>query len=223
MKTWFRSAAILLLATFVAIDADAQMRMGKLGVGVGGSMYQYYGDDYTLVTPKFGGAVSVTYNPFEYIGFRSLIGFGQFGYKVTSGSNALAPAGGESYTQLMSANFYVSGNLMPSGRVNPFVTAGVGYTYFDPRTNGGLALISGTGAKYDIALFFGGGVDYFLSEFISISASGEYCLANSDLYDGVTTKSGNDAYLRGGIEIRYYFFDQGFMTKMLEALKARYE
>lgn len=221
MATQTRTPLIVCLMAVVSLAAHGQMRQGKLGVGIAASAYQYSGD-YTFVTPRAGGGLSVTYNPFPYIGIRSLVGFGQFGYRVTPGSNTLAPLGGESYTQLMSANVYLSGNLMPSGRLNPFVNVGVGYSYFDARTNSGQNLVPLGQSKNDISLFFGGGIDYFLSEFVSISGTGEYCLANTDLLDGRKV-SGNDAYFRGAIEIRYYFFDQAFLTRMLEALKARYE
>ncbi len=210
MTTWFRSAALLLLIAAVAVDADAQMRKGKLGVGVAGGMFQYSGGDYTLVTPKMAGGLSVTYNLLDYIGVRALVGVGQFGY-------------GESYTQLTFANVYVTANMMPNSRFNPFVSVGGGYAYFDPLSNNGIPLMSGSVAKNDFPISIGGGFDYFLSEFISISATAEYVLGRVDWYDGSNLKSGNDALLRGGLEIRYYFFDQGFMTKMLEALKSRYE
>lgn len=223
MKTWFRCAAVVLLATVVVLEADAQMRKGKLGVGVAGGMFQYYGDDYTVITPKMAGGISVTYNLFDYIGLRALAGVGQFGYKVTAGSNGLFPAGGESYTQLTYANVYVTVNLMPNSRFNPFVSVGGGYAYFDPLANNGTPLYSSPVAKNDFPISFGGGFDFFLSEFVSISATGEYVMGRVDWYDGSKLKSGNDALLRGGLEIRYYFFDQGFMTKMLEALKSRYE
>lgn len=223
MKTWFRCAAVVLLASVVVLEADAQMRKGKLGVGIAGGMIQYSGDDYTVVTPKMAGALSVTYNLFDYIGVRALVGVGQIGYKVTPASNALFPAGGEAYTQLTFANVYVTANLMPNGKFNPFVSVGGGYAYFDPLSNGGTPLMSGSVAKNDFPIAFGGGFDLFLSEFVSISLTGEYMMGRVDWYDGSKLKSGNDALLRGGLEIRYYFFDQGFMTKMLEALKSRYE
>ena len=76
-----------------------------------------------------------------------------------------------------------------------------------------------------VALFLvGGGFDFFFSEFFSVTLNGEMVMSNTDRFDGIAGGSSKtDSYLRGGIEFRYYFFDKAFMSRMLEALKARYE
>lgn len=226
MTTWFRSAALLLLVAAVVVDADAQMRKGKLGVGVGGSMYMYSGE-YTTKTSKFGGGLGVAYNPFEFIGLRTQMNIGQFGYTLPVGttlpSGVTTTAKELSATTFVTANVYVTGHLMPNSRFNPFLSVGTGWIYFDPVTDRGLALSPAGTSKSDFNYFVGGGIDFFLSEFWSVSGTGEMCISNTDRFDGAKAGTANDSYLRFGLEVRYYFFDQGFMTKMLEALKARYE
>jgi hypothetical protein len=226
MMTWFRSAILLLLIAAVAVDADAQMRKGKLGVGLGGSIYMYTGE-YSTKTNKMGGGLGVAYNPFEYIGLRTQMNIGQFGYTLPVGTTL--PTGSAttvkkpSTTTFVTANLYITGHLMPNSKFNPFISAGAGWIYFDPVTDDGIALSPAGTSKTDIDYFAGGGFDVFLSEFLSVSAMGEMCFSNTDRFDGAKSGSANDSYMRFGVEVRYYFFDQGFMTKMLEALKARYE
>ena len=103
-----------------------------------------------------------------------------------------------------------------------FLGAGVGYHYTDARTDKGAALVGAGATRSDISILAHGGFDVFFSEFFSVTASADYAIMATDWIDGVKTGS-NDSYIRAGLEIRYYFFDQAFLTRMLEALKKRYE
>ena len=135
---------------------------------------------------------------------------GQIGWKQS---------GVEYITSLFSANFYVSGDLFPHQKVNPFAYAGVGALYYDPR---GPQLLNSAQDKIDITYSGGLGVDFFLNEFISVTASGGITITNTDNLEGVKVAgSTNDYFYRAGLEVRYYFFDQDFITKLLEAMKAR--
>jgi hypothetical protein len=72
----------------------------------------------------------------------------------------------------------------------------------------------------DIQYIGGLGFDYFPSEFWSITMMGEYVLTGSKYYNGPVS-SDNDSFLRGSIQIRYYFFDESFIVKLLEAQRDR--
>jgi len=66
------------------------------------------------------------------------------------------------------------------------------------------------------------------TNFWSVTVKGEYVMTNSSWYDGGTepySLSGgkNSDFLRVGLEVRYYFFDQSFIAKMLNAVKDRFK
>jgi hypothetical protein len=69
---------------------------------------------------------------------------------------------------------------------------------------------------------FGGGVgfEYFPNEIWSITLLPEYVMTGSRYFNG-PVNTGNDSYLRVSLQVRYYFFDQSFITKLLETLRAR--
>ena len=220
MTTRTRVMACMFALAIGTVGLEAQMRSNKLGLGVASSMYTYSGE-YSTKASGLGGGLSVSYSPWQLIGFRALAGVGQFGYTVPAGSN---PAGsGKALTTFMTLNLYVAGNLMPNSPFNPFVTAGAGYIFFDPRLETGVALTGSGIATNDFNYFVGGGFDYFFSEFMSVTLGAEMCISNTDRFDGPKGGTSTDSYIRAGLEIRYYFFDKAFLARMLETLKARYE
>ncbi len=210
-KLHSRFALLLVAAALTASAGFGQLRSGKFGVGVGGSAYIFNTDEANLeAVPKFGAGVGISWSIMEHVGLRANFSSGQIGWKQSPG---------EYITSLFSASFYVSGDLLPHDKFNPFVFAGVGGLYYDPR---GPTLLTTVQDKIDIIYSGGAGVDFFLSEFMSITASGEIVLTNTDNLDGLKiANSTNDYYVRAGLEFRYYFFDQAFITKLLEAIKAR--
>lgn len=220
MITRTRIAGCLLAIFMLSTGLEAQMRSNKLGVGAFGSLYSYSGE-YSVKENGMGGGLSLTYSPWQTIGFRALVGLGQLNYTVTAGSNSAGS--GKALTNLMTLNGYISANLMPNSKFNPFINVGAGYVYFDPRLETGVALNGAGITSNDFNYFVGGGFDYFLSEFASVSFTGEMCITNTDRFDGFKSGSSNDSYLRFGMEVRYYFFDKAFLARMLEALKSRYE
>jgi hypothetical protein len=69
----------------------------------------------------------------------------------------------------------------------------------------------------------GAGIDYFLNEFWSITGMGEYVFTGSRYFAGSTAGVGpsaaninNDSFMRVSLQVRYYFFDQTFITKLLK-------
>ncbi len=210
-KLQSRFALLLVVAALTASAGLGQLRSGKFGVGVGGSAYIFNTDETNLeAVPKFGAGVGISWSIMEHIGLRANFSSGQIGWKQ---SNV------EYVTSLFLASFYVSGDLSPHSKINPFVFAGVGGMYYDPR---GPILLTPGQDKIDVIFSGGAGVDLFMSEFMSITASGEIALTNTDNLEGIKVNgSANDYFIRAGLEFRYYFFDQDFITKLLEAVKAR--
>jgi hypothetical protein len=53
--------------------------------------------------------------------------------------------------------------------------------------------------------------------------AGEMGLPVSDRVDGVQLGTKKDSFQRISVGIKYYFFDQDFITRMLKALEERYK
>ena len=209
---WY--ATVLCLAVVACPNSSpGQMRSGKLGVGVSGSLY-LFNPDLSDGVMKGGGGISLSYSALEHLGIRALFGAGQLGWKDHSGYT--------NTTTLLSGNLYLSYDVIPQGTVNPFIFAGLGGIYFDPRSDAGPYL--GTNFdKFDINYLGGVGIDYFFSEFVSLTLSGEYALSNTDRLDNQKNLGTKETYSRVNLEFRYYFFDQNYVTKLIKALQARYQ
>lgn len=210
--------AIILLAgsIFITDSASAQMRSGKFGVGAEGSLY-LFNSNMADGLMKGGGGVTLSYSAMEHLGLRAMFGMGQLGYK--NASNAFTNT-----TTLLTGNLYVSYDMIPHGTFNPFLFVGVGGIYFDPRSDKGNYLVANTSvAKTDINYLGGIGFDYFFSEFVSLTLSGEFALTNTTALDMGKHLGTNNTYSRVNLEFRYYFFDQDYVTKLIQALQARYK
>jgi len=211
-KTWYGIALCLALVAY-SNSSHGQMRSGKLGVGVAGSLY-LFNPNFSDGLMKGGGGASLSYSMMEHLGLRAMLGAGQLGWKDVDGlSNT---------TTIMSANVYISYDMIPHGTFNPFLFVGVGGVYFDPRSDAGNYLL-GNNDKIDVNYLGGVGFDYFFSEFVSMTISGEFALTNTDKLDPLKNPGTNDTYSRVNLEFRYYFFDQGYVTKLIQALQARYK
>jgi hypothetical protein len=151
----------------------------------------------------------MSYSIMEGLGLRSKFAYNQLSWKASTGASVT--------TELMSLNFYLCGDLMPNSPFNIFVVGGGGLAFFDPKADDGSHMSMSIS---DIHYIGGLGADYFLNEFWSVSVMGEYVLTNSMRYNGPAS-SDNDSFLRGSIQIRYYFFDQSFIVKLLEAQRDR--
>jgi hypothetical protein len=145
----------------------------------------------------------------EGLSLRSKIGINQLSWENNSKKSIT--------TDLMSLNGYLSVDLMPNSSFNIFLLGGGGLAFYDPKQPDGTRAST---SSSDIHYIGGLGADYFLNEFWSITIMGEYVLTNSKYYNG-PVNSDNDSFLRGSIQIRYYFFDQSFITKLLETQRER--
>ncbi|HTP13425.1 MAG TPA: hypothetical protein VMM37_07330, partial [Bacteroidota bacterium] len=182
-------------------------------VGAEGSLYLFvpHMSD-NLMKP--GGGVTFSYSAMEHLGIRAMFGAGQLGWKDANDLNYT--------TNVLSGNLYLSFDMIPHGTFNPFILAGVGGVYFDPRSDDGNELATAGISKFDLNYIGGAGFDIFFSEFVSMTVSGEYVYANTQNMD-LAVKGANNSYARVNLEFRYYFFDQDYITKLLKALQARYE
>jgi hypothetical protein len=206
---------VALLMMMCVSVASGQMRSGKLGIGLRGDGYLFQ-SDYSLDKKKIevspGGGIDVSYSFTENVGLRIAVGIGQLKFK-----DALS----NGYTTTLGyGNLFLSGDFMPNSSINPFIFAGGGGIYYDPRRDFDGAALGKAGVKPSFS--GGGGIDIFFNEFVSITLAGEYVLGNTDDLDGLEQGIADDTYQRATISLRYYFFDQDFITKMLKALEERY-
>jgi hypothetical protein len=133
-------------------------------------------------------------------------------------------AGGRSNaTNLLSGDLKASYDILPHSRVNPFLFVGAGALYFDPRRDYDAKYLGTDISKIDVVYMGGAGLDFFLSEFFSITVSGDFVMTNTNKLDMKKSGTANESYSRANVEFRYYFFDQNYITKLLKALQERYE
>lgn len=214
--------AVLFLISAVAMG---QMRSNKFGVGLSGSYFMLQ-SDFSTAKPSLGGGVDLSYSVTEYFSIRTSMGVGLLEAKtLKSGTTTLASS---MQTSLIFGNLYLTADLSPNGEFNPFVFAGGSGVYFDSRAT--VAGVSGTilrngsvGKRMKATVVGGVGFDYFVSEFLSFTVAGEMGLPYSDLIDGYLGGSKKDSYQRISLGVKYYFFDQDFITRMLKALEERYK
>lgn len=212
MRSLQRITIILLALALFATLTLAQTRSGKLGLGVAGNIDYFLGDGNSKAKLGGDGGASLFYSPTQYLGLRANFGLGKLRWQPIGLSKIVT-------TDYMYGAGYVSLDMAPTQSFNPFLFAGGAMVFYDPRKSDGTRR---TGNTFDIHYGGGAGFDYFLNEFWSITVKGEYVLTGSKYYNGDDT-NGADSFLRAGIELRYYFFDQNFVTRMLEAVKERYK
>jgi opacity protein-like surface antigen len=213
MKSRWLVFSLVVVILAVVDNGAAQTRVGKLGVGISGLGGMLSSTDRTDASLGFGGGVSVMYSAMEYVGIRMLAGFQQLPFK---------DGGFTSNANVFSMNGSVSFDMIPNGTVNPFLLAGVGYSMANP-VQANLVPYAVSGETKSITYNMGGGIDYFVNEFWSVTAQGEYVMTNIRNFDGKPDNGNSDTYLRIGLQVRYYFFDQAFIAKLLEAQSGRYK
>jgi hypothetical protein len=188
-----------------------QTRVGKLGIGVDGSMQYILGAGAVKPSPGFGGGVNMSLSLMEGLSLRSKFAVNQLSWETSTIPKKSIT------TDLMSLNGYLSIDLLPNSSFNVFPFGGGGLVFFDQKneTTGASGVSS-----FDIQYSGGLGFDYFPNEFWSITLLPEYVMTNSRYYNGPANND-NDSYVRVSLQFRYYFFDQSFITNLLEAHRAR--
>jgi hypothetical protein len=207
----------LLLIFILVVPGFGQTRVGKFGVGVDGSMQYILGAGTVKTTPAIGYGVNMSYSIMEGLGVRTNFTVNQLSWTNDNSGSVT--------TDLMSLNFYLSVDLMPNSPLNVFLLGGGGLAFYDPKDQSTGTRAQGISSS-DIHYIGGLGADYFINEFWSVTLMGEYVLTGSPFYNGAQVNGGNqsfgnDSFLRGSIQVRYYFFDSAFITKLLNAQKDR--
>ncbi len=209
-KSSFSFYISLLLIFIFVTPVVGQTRFGKFGVGADVSMQYVLGAGSVSASPGFGGGINMSISLLEGLSFRTKFAVNQLVWKIDSKSVK---------TDLMSLNGYFSGDMMPNSNFNVFPFIGIGVVFYDPKdeiTGGRPAYIS----SFDLQYGGGVGFEYFPNEFWSITLLPEYVITGSQYFNG-PADAGNDSYLRVSLQARYYFFDQSFITKLLETLRTR--
>jgi opacity protein-like surface antigen len=195
----------------LVVPVVGQTRVGKLGLGVDGSMQYILGAGSVKASPGIGGGVNMSLSLMEGISLRSKFSINQLAWENTQKKSIT--------TDMMSLNGYLSADFMPNSSFNMFPFVGGGLVFYDPKDSTG-----GRPAKsvssFDIQFGGGLGLEYFPNEFWSITLLPEYVMTNSQYYNGPANKD-NDSYFRVSLQFRYYFFDESFITNLLEAHRAR--
>jgi hypothetical protein len=210
------AVAVLLLAV-VSIGVG-QMRVGKFGVGIAGTGYYFLQSNLKTPDPSGGGAVTLTYSIANHVSLRSMMGAGYLAGKQPA--SVLYPSGRSIETNIYHWNLALAYDFVPNGRFNPFIYVGGGLLWFDPRDNNGAQITSSGVARFDTNVLGGIGFDVFFNEFWALSVSAEGVTGFNSWLDG-TNGSQNDSYGRVSLGLRYHFFDQGFVKKMLDAFEQR--
>lgn len=212
-KSSFSFFLSLVLILVIAAPTSAQTRYGKLGIGADGSMQYILGAGSVKSSAGFGGGFNMSLSLLEGMSLRAKFSANQLSWKNYQDKSVT--------TDFLSLNGYLSADLLPNGEFNIFPFVGGGFSFYDPRDSAGIRPTRAI-SSFDLQFCAGLGFEYFPNEFWSISLMPEYVLTNSQYYNG-PYNTGNDSYLRVSLQFRYYFFDQSFITKLLEAQRARHK
>ncbi len=214
----FNSSILFLLMITIVAPGFGQTRVGKFGIGVDGSMQYLLGAGATNPSAGFGGGFSFSGSLAEGLSVRSKFAMNQLKWK--GATDAVQT------TDLMTLSLYLSGDLMPNSSFNIFPFFGGGMVFYDPRNDLGATAYNADGtavSSFDLNWGGGLGLEYFPNEFWSITLMGEYVMTGSSYYAGSSGlfNPSIDSYARLSLQFRYYFFDQGFITKLLQAQRDR--
>jgi hypothetical protein len=208
-KSSFSFLISLVLIFILVTPGFGQTRVGKLGVGVEGSTQLVLGAGSVTSSAGFGGGINMNYSLLEGLGFRAKFVMNQLVW-----TNSLDKS---TTTDLISLNMYLGGDMMPNSKFNVFLLGGGGFVFYDPKDPDGTRHPT---SSFDINYGGGLGFDYFPNEFWSITLMGEYMMTYSPYYNGPASAD-NDSFFRGSLQFRYYFFDQLFVTKLLDTQRER--
>lgn len=205
---------ISLLLIFILIAPGfGQTRVGKLGVGVEGSMQYGLGAGTITSNAGFGGGVNLSYSLLEGLSLRSKFVVNQLAWTSNLDKSTT--------TDIISLSGYLGVDLLPNSSINPFLLGGGAFVFYEAKNADGSRRLT---SSFDVNYIGGLGADFFPNEFWSITIMGEYVMTYSAYYVGNTgtvVDNNNDSYLRASLQLRYYFFDELFVTKLLETQRDR--
>ena len=125
LKSLFSCLISLLLVFILIVPGFGQTRVGKLGVGVDGSMQYVFGAGSVTTSPAIGYGLNLSYSIMEGLSLRSKIAVNQLSWENDAKQSIT--------TDLMSINGYLSVDLMPNSSFNIFLLGGGGLAFYDPK------------------------------------------------------------------------------------------
>jgi len=209
-------STIFVILLFCTTTIQAQVRSLKLGVGPELSMNWLVPDEADQKM-GIGGGININYSAFPYFG----IGVG-FGYNELNGMRWESMGNTEQGDMLGKVTFKTSSwhlglnmkyNMLPNSKVNPFLSAGIGLLYFDPKYDNGKPLpnaVAGNYQKWAAMIPVSVGVNFFFAEEFSVNLTGEYNITMSDFLDDIKVGSA-DKYFSVKLGFSYYFFDKFYI------------
>lgn len=212
-KPSFSFLISLILIIILVVPGFGQTRVGKLGVGVEGCVQYGLGAGTIKSSAGLGGGINLSYSLLQGLGLRSKFVVNQLSWTSSLDKTTT--------TDIISLNGYLSADFLPNSSVNPFLLAGGAFVFYEAKNSDGSKRAT---SSFDINYIGGAGADIFPNEFWSITLMGEYVMTYSPYYYGNTgtvVDGNNDSYIRGSLQIRYYFFDQLFVSKLLETQRDR--
>ena len=207
---------ILVILFFCTSSLYAQVRSLKLGIGPELNMNLLLPDEADQKM-SMGGGININYSAFQYFGIGVT-----YGYNELNGvRNEIIPSDFDvvMWEQL---NFKTSSwhlsmnmkyNIFPNSKINPFISAGIGLLYFDPKYDNGKPMpnaIAGDYQKWAAMIPVSVGVNFFFAEEFSVNLTGEYNITMSDYLDDIKGGSG-DKYYSFKLGFSYYFFDKFYI------------
>ena len=183
---------------------QAQVRSLKLGIGPELSMNMLLPDEANQ-NMSLGGGINITYGAFPYFGVGVICGFNELSGVMKDELTFIT-----SSWHLKTNMVY---NMFPYSKVNPFISAGIGLLYFDPKYDNGKPLphiSAGDYHKWTAVIPISVGINFFFAEEFSVNITGEYNIAMSSYLDDIKTDS-NDKYYSLKLGFSYYFFDKFYI------------
>ena len=214
-----RSITILVILFFCTSNLYAQVRSLKLGIGPELNINWLLPDE-AEQKMSIGGGININYSAFPYFGIGVI-----YGYNELNGMrDEIIPS---DYTEqniilreqitFKTSSWYLrmnmTYNMFPNFKINPFISAGIGLIYFDPKYDNGKPLpnaIAGNYQKWAAMIPISVGVNFFFAEEFSVNLTGEYNITMSDYLDDIKGGSG-DKYYSFKLGFSYYFFDKFYI------------
>lgn len=183
-------STFLLAALLMCGMVFAQDRAGTIGIGVRGGITNYQGDDFDSAKLRALGSIYGEH----YLSNR-------FSWETALNIGELAGETGARDFRTQITSLSILGRLaLLGGNFRPYLAGGGEVVGIDPRgaDNSGFN-------RSAIAIPFGGGVSFSLSENTALDFRGLYHYALKDRFDGDAAKSSDDAFITGTAGLTWAF------------------
>jgi tol-pal system protein YbgF len=109
-------------------------------------------------------------------------------------------------TNMITGDFKLNYFIVSTASLRPYVFIGLGVHNYQYRKTKNWAIGTLDDERYyDGAFIFGGGLDYFINEKMSLTAFADYRFTTGDMLDGAYSGESNDGYLNTRLGFNYYF------------------